>query len=215
MTVFYITIAFLYFLMLVSQLPYIKREGLRSYGNVLILVLLGLVYDNLTIVFGKWIGEGRILELLSFLRYLMHALWTPTLFLFALEIGIRTGWIKQKKMLWKGLAWLLTLGFIGYEFFSSIIGLELKATWKYGQLTYESVATSGFSIMPIILHIIFVIIGIWLIKKYRYPWLFIGTIIMILGGIFMIWVKSEPMMNGCEWLFMLSLVMTRRFQSRL
>lgn len=209
--VFFLFLAIVYFFIFVGELVYINKHGFQIYFSVLLLVLVGLLYDNLMIASGKWIGEGGTLEFLSKIRYILHVIFTPTLLLFALGVSLHLNLIAMKKMLWKGLAWLVTFGLILYELFTSVFGMKLEPKWKYGLLTYESTADSNFPLMIMVIHLVFIVIGFWLVKKYRFPWLFLRTIFMILGGVLTIWIKFEPMMNFCELLFMLSLVMTRRF----
>lgn len=211
MAFFYI-LALVYLILFVGELVYIKKHSFQIYLNVLVLVLFGLLYDNLMIASGASIGEGDTLEVLSKVRYILHALFTPTLLLFALGVCLHLNLITIKKMLWKGSTYLLTIGFILYELFTSVFGMELVPKWKYGILTYESTATTGFPIMIIMIYLAFIVIGFWLVKRYRFPWLLLGTVIMIVGGVITIWIKFEPMMNFCELLFMLSLVITRRFK---
>lgn len=151
------------------------------------------------------------MEILSKIRYLLHAFFTPTLILFALGVCLQLNIISIKKMVWKGGAYLVTIGLILYELFTSFTGMELEASWKQGLLTYESAENPGFPLMIIVIHLVFIVVGYLVLKKYRFPWLLFGTLVMILGGILSIWIRFEPLINICELLFMLSLVMTRRF----
>src|SRR5699024_492121 len=191
------------------------NHGLINISNVLLLVILGLIYDNLIIAFGRFIGEGNVLKSLSYVRIWLHALLTPTLILFAWNICYRAGFSWAKKKFWKLLAYLITISLIFYGLFSSVMGLNLKLTWKNGILSYESAGQLDSPVMVIIITLILGIVGLFLLMKIRFSWLFIGTLIMILGGILEIRIKNFPIMNVSEFLFMTSLLMTKQFQLRI
>lgn len=192
-----------------------KDYGKISITHVLFLVIFGLIYDNIIIAIGSFIGEGNVLEGLNYVRFWLHALFTPTLILFAWKIYYRTGFLWAKKKLWKILAFTITIGLIFYELFSSIYGLMLEPTWTNGVLTYESAEQSVSPVMAIIITLILGVIGLLLIIKYRFIWLFIGVLAMGLGGILAIWIKDFPIMNVSEFLFMISLLITAQFLFRI
>ena len=191
-----------------------KKFGMLNLTNVLILVIVGLIYDNFIIAFGRFIGEGNILENANYVRFWVHALFTPTLIMFAWRICSGTGFGWAKKTSWKILFGLLTIGLILYELFTTIMGLELEPKWKNGILIYDQAVGPNRSLMVIILTIVITIIGFTLMKKLHFPLLFIGTIIMISGGILTIWIKNIPIMNILEFLFMVSLLLTKQFHDQ-
>lgn len=214
-TFLYFFLGFGYLCLLIWGIVLAKKHGLFNLTNVLLLVILGLVYDNLMIAFGRFIGEGNVLESLNVVRFWLHALFTPTLILYAWSICFRIGLPWAQKTFWKVLAWLLTIGLILYELLTSIKGLELKPNWENGVLTYENAAQSDTPVMVILITLVLGIVSIIFIKKFRYFWLFIGTLVMILGGILAIWIKSFPIMNVLEFLLIVSLLMTKQFQIRI
>ncbi|MFA1818854.1 hypothetical protein ACDX78_01405 [Virgibacillus oceani] len=111
----------------------------------------------------------------------------------------------------KVLAYLLTIALILYDLFTSVQRLKLEPTWKNSILTYDSVEQSGIPIMVILITLILGAVGLLLIMKFRFYWLFIGTLIVISGGILNIWVKYYPMMNILELLLIVSLLLTKQF----
>lgn len=123
-TFLFLFLGFAYLCLFVWELLQVKKYGIRNYANFLILVIFGLVYDNLIIPFGRFIGEGNTLEALSKIRYWFHALFTPTLILFAWNVFHKTGLLSTRQTLWKLLAYVLTIGFIIYELLTSIIRKE-------------------------------------------------------------------------------------------
>lgn len=205
---------FAYLCLFIWELLQVKKYGIRNDANFLVLVIFGLVYDNLIIAFGRFIGEGNTLEALSKIRYLFHALFTPMLIIFAWSVFRKTGLLSIQQTFWKLLAYILTIGFIVYELLTSIIGMKLEPKWEDGVLTYENVAQPGFPFMVVVVTLILGVVGILLMKKSRFPWLLIGTIVILLGGIMANWIKNFLIMNVSELLFIVSLVMAKHFQLR-
>lgn len=213
-TIIYFLLALGYFLLLLWGLKLVENQHLFELSNVLLLVIIGLIYDSTIIGLGRFIGEGQILENLTYLRYWLHALFTPTLVLFAWQICFKLGQPWAKKGVTKVLIFFITIGLIFYEWFSSIRGLVLEPRWQNGGLIYESIVQQQVPLMAIITTLIVGIGGFILLKKYRFYWLFIGTILMITGSVLAIWIKNFPIMNGLEFLFMITLLMTKQFQTK-
>ncbi|MCM3799917.1 hypothetical protein M4A92_15080 [Caldibacillus thermoamylovorans] len=213
-TFLFLFLGFAYLCLFIWELLQVKKYGIRNHANFLILVIFGLVYDNLIIPFGRFIGEGNTLEALSKIRYWFHALFTPTLILFAWNVFHKTGLLSTRQTLWKLLAYVLTIGFIIYELLTSIIGKKLEPKWEDGVLTYENVTQPGSPLMVMVVTLVLGAVGVLLMKKLRFPWLFIGTVVMLLGGLLANWIKNFPIMNVFELLFIVSLVMTKHFQFR-
>ncbi|MFP3919300.1 hypothetical protein U5N28_15985 [Lysinibacillus telephonicus] len=210
---------FLYFLLSFGYISLfifgliLSKKNILNATNLFLLVIVGLVYDNLIIALGRSIGEGKLLEGLSYARFWLHALFTPLLILFAWSICFTLGLTWAKKKFWKITFSFLTLGLILYELFSSVIVLKLKAKRENGVLTYESIEPAS-PVMVILVTLVLVIIGIILIKNFHFPWLLIGTIIMTLGSVLAIWITNFPIMNVLEFLLLLTLLLTKRFQIR-
>ncbi|MFC7686423.1 phospholipid phosphatase [Ureibacillus sp. GCM10028918] len=212
-TFIYFLLAFGYLGLLVWGLILSKKD-IWNLTNVLLLVIVGLIYDNLIIAAGSFIGEGELLEGLSYARFCLHALFTPTLVLFAFGICSNLGLIWAKKTYWKVIFSFITLGLVVYELFTSVIGLELRAKEENGLLSYESVESAG-PVMVILVTVVLVIVGIILLKKFRFPWLLTGTLVMIFGSLLGIWIKNFPITNILEFLLILSLLLTKQFQVRM
>jgi hypothetical protein len=205
-------LGFAYLLLLIWGMILSKKYGLLNLYNLLFLVIIGLIYDNFIIALGREIGEGNTLENLSYLRFWLHALFTPTLILSALYICQEFGFIWAKKTFWRTVFSLLTIGLIFYELLTSVKGLELESVWRNGVLTYEPSGDSNSPIMVGAVTLVLIFIGLIFLKKFHFPWLFISTILIILGGISQIWLKNFPIMNILEFLLVASLLLTKQFQ---
>src|SRR5690625_3308666 len=134
-------------------------------SNVLLLVIIGLIYDNLLIASGQFIGEGNTLATLSYLRFYLHALVTPTLILFAWSMYdfINLDDSDQQPS-FKILAILITIGLISYELMTLITGLELTTKWEYGLLTYDATSSMGMPLMIIIVMLVLGLVGFVLFR---------------------------------------------------
>lgn len=187
-----------------------NKYGFMKLTNVLLLVIFGLIYDNFIIASGKFIGEGMVLENLSYVRYWLHALFTPTLILFAWTIYFSAclPWAHKKPL--KVLAFLLTIGLIFYEWSTSIKVLKLEPSLKNGLLTYESVGKAVSPVMVIIITLALGVVGLLLMIKLRFFWLLAGTLVMILGGILAIWIKNFPVLNVSEFVLIVTLLLTKQ-----
>lgn len=187
------------------------KKGNRYDETVLLLVVIfGLFYDNLIILLGSKIGEGNILESLSFMRYMLHALITPTLILFIWKVCNLLHIQVATKYWSKVLAYVITIGLILYEFFNSVIPLQLETTYKYSLLQYEPV-TSQRPLMVVVIIIVFAIVGIALIVKFRFYSLLVGTLLISFGSMVSIWF-SDMVMNIFELTFIFTLLLTKRYQ---
>lgn len=214
-TVLFFLLGFGYIGLFIWGIRLSKNHGLFKLSSVVMLVIIGLIYDNFIIAFGSSFGEGKLLENLSYVRYWIHGLFTPTLILFAWNICMRAGLPWAKKTVWKIFAYLLTISLILLELLTSVRGLKLEATWKNGVLTYESVGQSGNPIMVITITIVLGIVGWILLRKSHFPWLLIGTIVMMVGGGLIIWLNWFVWMNVLEFLLIVSLLRTKQYQDKI
>src|SRR5699024_3755052 len=210
-TFLYFFLGFGYIGLLILGVFLTRKHRLLNLTNVLFLVIIGLIYDNLIIALGKFIGEGNLLKSLSYIRFWLHALFTPTLILLAWDICFRSGLLWAKKLFWKVLAYLITIALILYELFTSLKGLKLEPVWKNDVLTYESAGQPDIPIMVILITLVLGIVGLLLLVKFRFSYLLIGTLLITLGGIFSGWIKNFPIMNVLEFLLIVSLLLTLKW----
>lgn len=211
-TFIYILLTIGYLLLFFWGIQLIRKQKKVDFSVVILFVLFGLFYDNLVIGTGRFIGEGQFLASLSALRFWLHAFLTPLLVIFVWQIcqNLKFNWTNSETA--KVMLFLITIGLILYEWYQSIRKLELQANWERDVLVYESVVQQSNPLMVIIATIIVGLVGILLWKKYKFYWLAIGTIVMIIGSGLTFWIKNDSIMNLFEFLFMVSLLMTKKFQ---
>lgn len=188
------------------------KQKQADFSIVFPLVIFGLIIDNFILSIGRLIGEGQLLENLTLLRYWLHALFTPTLVIFVWQISekLRLKWANSETA--KLATFLIVIGLIIYEWYQSIRNIELIAQWENDTLLYESVTAQRMPLMVLITTLIVGWVGILLWKHQKFYWLFIGTASMIIGSVLTIWLKNVPIMNLFELLFIISLLLTKKFQ---
>src|SRR5690606_25269582 len=112
-------------------------------GNVIILVIISLIYDNAVIASGVWIGEGNVLEALTKVRYWLHALVTPLLVFFGLFTLRNANLQWAKARLGSVVCFLLVLALILIEIFTVTSNLVLNVHLQNGILTYEQIGRAS------------------------------------------------------------------------
>lgn len=190
--------------------------GLRTHrrwtlSSVIFFVVAALIYDNAIYALGTFIGEGTFLKTLNLLRFWFHALFTPTLILFSLTS------LRGAKIKWAQQSWVLLIGFLYtiaamiIEYTTELNGLVLQASEEYGALSYSSAEqASGPPIMILMVLLALLIAGIMLWRKARWPWMFIGTVIMTIGSAVPFNIGSNAITNAFELILLFTLVWTKK-----
>ncbi len=201
-----------YLLLLLWGLKGINAEDLKKSSSFVYLIILALIYDNLILGIGKWIGEGETLETLSYARYWTHALLTPLLTLYSVGV-LREAGIEWTRRKWLSLmAIIYTIGLIILELTTEVFGLTLKAEEKFGVLSYVSTEeASGPPIMVLLITVVLLAAGIILWIKTKWPVFFIGALLMTVGSaVPMDFIESGAITNAFELILLFSLVWTKR-----
>ncbi len=173
------------------------------------LVIAGLIYDNVMIGIGSFIGEGDTLRSLSMLRFWFHALFTPTLVLFAYGVAKYSTITWAKKPVAGILFLLTTFALISYEIIETI-SQRMEVVREYGIVRYTLVGSSGPPLMVLIVAIILLFVGISLFRKTRWSSMMIGVAVMIVGSAVSVPIPSTAVTNTFELIFIFSLFLTQR-----
>src|SRR5690348_16220176 len=83
------------------------RIRLVSIGLAL-LIIAGMIYDNLIVSISSFLGAGSLLESLSFIRYLVQSLTMPLIIVITFEVARQAGLGWTKNTLLRYGAWALT-----------------------------------------------------------------------------------------------------------
>ena len=207
----YFLYAALYTALLLWGLYSIRKQDFAKWTSVIYIVILPLIYDNLLLATGKWIGEGELLESLNFSRFCLHALITPLLVMYSVgtlqESGIE--WAQKKWLVILGI--LYTIGLMVLEFSIEVIGLEIEVVKEYGVVSYSNVEeATGPPIMVLLVTLVLVIASAILWKKTKWPVFFIGAVVMTIGSAVPIDVESGAVTNAFELFLIFTLMWTKR-----
>jgi hypothetical protein len=188
-----------------------RLNGFFTLKNVLLLVTLGLIYDNLVLAIGRSIGEGTFLKSLNLMRYWIHALLTPSLVLFSWATVWETGlkWLSGKAALI--ISMVLTAVLMIVELVQNTLGIVIHPVDKYSILSYEPSASQGPPFMIIGVTITLLFAGLILWKNLKWKWMAIGVIIMGIGSAVPIPIESDAATNGFELILLISLWFTKEF----
>lgn len=187
--------------------------GLRGLGkiasSVLLLTVLGLIYDNLILAVGHVIGEGTVLETLNYARFWIHALLTPTLILFSLFV------LRDASIQFASKTWVTVVFLVGWiaatvvEYLVELRGLELSVQESYGVLSYAaSEVSSGPPPMILIILVFLLIASIVLTWKRNWWWMLIGTVVMAIGSAVPFNIGSDAATNAFELFLIITLMWT-------
>jgi hypothetical protein len=186
----------------------ILRQGRAvKVGDVglLVPVLLGLVYDNLMLGLGGLAGESAVMEALSAPRYLMHALFTPFLIIFAAlaadRLDVRGYRSRERLTLWGAVAFVaIWVGLIG-----DLIQLHLEPRDADGIFSYAH-TSAGPPVAEILTVVSLLIIGGTMQRYARWPWIFLGAAQMFVIAAF--FVSNGLLANIGELILLSSMVAT-------
>jgi uncharacterized membrane protein (UPF0136 family) len=210
-TYLYFLYAALYAVLLIWGISGIRKTDVRKWTSVIYIVILPLIYDNLILATGKWIGEGELLESLNFARFCLHALITPLLVMYSVgtlrESGIE--WAQKKWLVLVGLFY--TVGLIVLEFATEVFGLELEVVKEYGVVSYSNVEeATGPPIMVLLVTLVLIVASAILWKKTKWPMFFIGAVVMTIGSAIPLNIESGAVTNAFELFLILTLIWTKR-----
>lgn len=181
----------------------------KTASAILFLVVAALIYDNAILALGHIIGEGNLLKKLSYGRFWLHAIFTPTLILFSLlvmrEANIQFAYKKWVALSF-GALWIVAMI---VEYFLELSDFVLAPEESYGVLSYSMTeAASGPPPMILIVLIALLIAAIVLAWKRKWWWMLVGTIVMTIGSAFPIDIGSDAITNAFELFLIASLMWT-------
>jgi hypothetical protein len=210
-TYLYFLYAALYTVLLIWGISGIGKTDVRKWTSVIYIVILPLIYDNLILATGKWIGEEELLESLNFARFCLHALFTPLLVMYSV------GTLRESSIEWAQKKWLVllgllyTVGLIVLEFATEVFGLELEVMNEYGVVSYSIVEeATGPPIMVLLVTLVLIVASSILWKKTKWPVFFIGAVVMTIGSAIPLNIESGAVTNAFELFLIFTLIWTKR-----
>jgi len=163
------------------------------YTAIAALVIFGLFYDNLIVGVGSRIGAGETLQQLNSWRFILHALVTPTLIMFAVATAERLGigWAQNKTSF--AILGILTVLLIGLGVNEDILNLSLVLEQEWGTLRYVNANSAGPPIPSIVTVIVMIVVGGFVWRQHKWAVLFIGAVLMFIlagAGASILWLSN-------------------------
>ncbi len=193
--------------LIIWSISLFKEQSQASNILILILVLFGMIYDNLIISIGRLINEGALLELLSRLRFLFHNLFVPLLVVTTAKLISKSGISWANHQSFEYITWFIAIGLILYGLISELQTQELIPINFSGTLRYKSQSV-GIPIATILTSLIIAVAGGFIWYKIQLPWMFIGTIVMIFGNGLSTTTYRPLIGSAVDVLFMIGILMT-------
>jgi len=176
---------------------------------LILLPIIGLIYDNAAVAFGRFVGEGDALQFLNQGRYLLHAIVTPMLVAATVSLADQAGVGWAKKRIMHAVFGILTVALISFGLFE-FARFAYAPEWFGGTLRYVETAVAGPPIPSIITIIVIMIVGGFIWRAIRWPWLFAGGLVMFIGSAIPPSVVGPVVGSGVEIVLLASLLATAR-----
>lgn len=179
------TLHVLYGLVQLGLAIYSTRLYLRQrswYRLIVLVAMYGLAYDNLAIATGSWLGEGELLKTLNLPRFVIHALITPLIIIYAFGVARRAGLDWAQGRLAHTLFCLFATGLVALGAYTDIVRLQLEPERFQDTLRYANAATQGPPIPAILTIVVLMVIGVLVWRRTNWPWLFVGSVLMFVAA---------------------------------
>jgi hypothetical protein len=187
-----------------------SNEGRSAGVLILQMALLGLVYDSIVIAVGSLVGEGEVLRQLNLGRYVFFTVFTPLLMITGLEFAARAGVVWAQKRVFQILIWVAAFSLVGFggvvewQFKDSLVVEEVWGALRY---VHE---VSFLPLAPILTNFVLMILGGLIWRKYRWPWVFAGALVMLVGSAIPLGMVGPWVSTGAQAVLMGCLVATER-----
>lgn len=171
----------------VVQLGLAVQVGVRSKGRpwpllVLMLVLVGLAYDNGIVGVGAAIGEGDGLQTLNVWRFVLHALLTPLMLLVGRAIAVGAG-ARGLATAQAGRVVAAIVGvLIAVGLAQEVWRLNLVLELEQGTVRYIAADPSGPPIAAILTIIGLIVMGVQTRRAGGSATLLVGAVIMFVAA---------------------------------
>ncbi|MBA4496198.1 hypothetical protein ACFO25_17135 [Paenactinomyces guangxiensis] len=206
----YPLITFLYLILSVWSFRFFRESSFWG-TSWIFFIIVGLIYNNLVLSLGRWMGEGEVLEVMSLFRYLLHVLLTPTLVFVALDILRRIN-VEWSEYLSTHIIYnLYTFSLTVIGVFTEIVWINLEPVTQSGVVRYASVdADSYLSYSTLLTLIPLFISAVMVWRQLRWPVLLLGVVVATAGGILAVSLESFVIGSAFELILMASLVLTEQ-----
>lgn len=182
MTLVYVLLTLAQLVCLGYALRHYQKTRSR-YDLLPVVVITGLVYDNLVLALGGFLGAGDGLKALNAPRFVIHGLATPLLMIWGFGVARRVGlgWAQSRRnhaIMCTAATLLIALGV-----YSDVLRLDLQLKIEQGIIRYVNIGgIKGPPIPSIVTIIVLIVIGIMLWQRGKSRGLAVGSGVMFLGA---------------------------------
>lgn len=155
----------------------------QSFEMLILLVLMvGITYDNLIISIGRWLGEGKLLLWISQPRFFLHISLTPLTTLAALYQCKHLGVTWGSSPLALLSLWGLSLGLIIFDLDTYYRDFNPVPIFEQGTLRYTN-ASAMTPPLPAVITVLLVLgIGALVWLETGWAWLCLAALVMLIGS---------------------------------
>ena len=187
---------------------HLYHHSRNIYLILLLVMLVGLIYDNLIVAIGRLIGEGNLLKSLNMLRFLAHKASIPLMVLLTAKLAQEADLAWADSLFVRSGVWAITLGLILIGIFTNVLGFKLESVTFAGTLRYREAQGNSLLIPAIVTTIWIAVVGTSIWCKISSPWMVIGALSMLIGGAVPTQTVGLAISSGAEVILSLSLLVT-------
>ena len=192
-----------------------KRPSVGAF--TLILPIAAVVYDNTMVALGSFIGDGALLEMLSWPRFFGHALLTPVWIVTAVAFALRTGAFAGREKGASTGSWVLYAVMMAIGMLHSVVLLEYAPVVQGDLFYYTNGGGLGIPGPPIpsfTMVVVAIACGAIVLRRVRWPWMLAGSVFMLFAAAVPTELVGFAVSNSGEVIMAASLVVTERFLQR-
>jgi len=182
LTAAYVVFAVAELLLAVAAIRLWRRK--RSLGAFTVaLPIAALVWDNAIVAIGAWVGDGALLQALSWPRFAGHALLTPIWIVTAFEYARRAGAENLASRGWRIAQWGLYGAMVVLGVIRSLVLLRFEIVRQADIVYYTNSGGFPGPPLPAIVMVLCVIAaGIFVARRGVGPWMLIGGVVMFVAA---------------------------------
>lgn len=146
----------------------------------LILPVFALVYDDTMAAIGAFIGEGTLLRVLTYPRFVGHAFLTPIWIVTSVALAALAGSALARKPWVRTGSWVLYASMIAFGVVDALVLLRLVPLREGAVLVYTNAGgLPGPPAPAIIMVLVTIACGVLVWRELRWPWMFLGALYML------------------------------------
>lgn len=146
----------------------------------LLVPIATVVYDNLIIALGSYIGEGATLQALTLPRFAGHALFTPSWIIASAYFALRAGaFARFRRPLLIG-TWMLWGSMVAIGLYNEVISYVGEFVAEGDVVYYTNVGRAITPPPPSLAMLLVVLVaGAAILWKIRWPWMLLGALAVL------------------------------------